>query len=50
MTTKKEIPSDWWNHGINPILGYKYEKPSRKGLRVRSKYEYPEKDNYIPKD
>ena len=50
MTTKKEMPDDWWNHGINPILGYKYEKPSIKGGRQRDKWEYPEEDDYIPKD
>ena len=25
---KKEMPSDWWNHNINPILGYVWKQPA----------------------
>lgn len=45
----KPMPSDWWNHGINPILGYKYEKPVW-NTRTRDKWEYPEEDNYNPSE
>ncbi len=45
MTNKKEMPHDFWNHGINPILGYKYKKPGD-GKRRRDKFEYPKEDDY----
>lgn len=45
----KEMPNDWWNHGINPILGYKYEKPIW-GNRTRDKFEYPKEDDYNPNE
>lgn len=45
----KEMPYDFWNHGINPIVGYKIPRPSLKG-RVRDKFEYRPEDDYIPKD
>ena len=48
MTTK-ELPDNWWDHGINPIVGYKIPRPSEKS-RIRDKFEYPEEDNYVPKD
>ena len=43
----KEMPYDFWNHGINPILGYKYE-PLSTHTPFRSKIEYPEYDDYNP--
>ena len=43
----KPMPDDWWNHGINPILGYKYKKPGD-GKRTRDKFEYPKEENYNP--
>jgi hypothetical protein len=46
MTTK-ELPDDWWNHGINPILGYKYE-PMTKPTPPRNKNEYRPEDDYNP--
>lgn len=46
---KKDMPYDFWNHGINPIVGYKIPRPSQKG-RVRDKFEYRPEDDYIPKD
>mgnify|MGYP004117202415 CR=1 FL=1 len=27
------IPNDFWNYGINPILGYKYEQPHNKHFK-----------------
>ena len=45
MTTKKEMPYDFWNYGINPILGYKYE-PLTKPTPFRNKKEYPPEDDY----
>jgi hypothetical protein len=50
MTTKKEMPDDWWNHDINPILGYKYERKPLSGGRQRDKWEYPEEENYNPNE
>ncbi len=34
VTQKKQnkIHYDFWNHGINPILGYKYELPVNKSF------------------
>ena len=29
-----KLPNDWWNYGINPILGYRYN-PDGKGLPVK---------------
>lgn len=49
MTTKKEMPYDFWNHDIHPILGYKYIQPSLNPKPIkRDIYEYPEEDNYNP--
>jgi hypothetical protein len=48
MTTK-ELPDNWWDHGINPILGYKYEKPTW-NYRARDKFEYPKEDDYNPNE
>jgi hypothetical protein len=45
MPTKKQIPDDWWNHGINPILGYKYEPLTNKRPE-RNRFEYPKCDDY----
>ncbi len=35
----KKMPYDFWNYGINPILGYRYQ-PDGKGLpnSIRSGY------------
>ena len=48
MTTKKEMPYDFWNHSINPILGYKYERPVMTGRHKRDKFEYNPEDDYKP--
>lgn len=48
MTTK-ELPDNWWDHGINPILGYKYE-PLTKPTPFRNKNEYPPEDDYNPNE
>lgn len=47
MTTKKQMPDDWWNHGINPLVGYRVPRPSEKN-RTRDKFEYPPEDDYNP--
>ena len=44
MDTKKEMPWDFWNYGINPILGYKYE-PIASNIRQRNKHEYRPEDD-----
>lgn len=46
MTTK-ELPDNWWDYGINPILGYKYE-PMTKHTPPRNKNEYRPEDDYNP--
>ena len=29
----KKIPYDFWNYGIKPILGFKYEQPINKRFK-----------------
>jgi len=46
---KKEMPYDFWNHGINPILGYKWTQPAISPKESkRNKFEYSEVDDYNP--
>jgi hypothetical protein len=45
MDIKKEMPWDFWNYGINPILGYKYSVPTLKPVPARSKLEYNPEDD-----
>jgi len=42
MENKKEMPWDFWNHKINPILGYRYETTDilNQKIKPRNKYEY----------
>jgi len=42
-----EMPWDFWNHKINPILGYRYETTDilSKKTQKRNKYEFPTKQN-----
>lgn len=44
MKPIKKLPDDWWNHGINPILGYRY-KQIQDHRPPRNKFEYPEQDD-----
>lgn len=46
MTTKKELPDNWWDHGINPVLGYKWKQPPLNPVPPRNKNEYPPEDDY----
>lgn len=49
MKNKKEMPYDFWNHGINPILGYRWTQPPITPQESkRNKNEYPEVDDYNP--
>jgi len=42
---KKEMPWDFWNYGINPILGYKWTQPPITPKESkRNKYEYNKED------
>ena len=41
----KEMPWDFWNYGINPILGYKWNRPALNPVPPRSKYEYRPEDD-----
>jgi hypothetical protein len=45
MDTKNEMPWDFWNYDINPILGYKWKRPSLSNRGPRDKYEYDQEDN-----
>ena len=47
MDTKKEMPWDFWNYNINPILGYRYETTDilDKKTKPRNKHEYRPEDN-----
>jgi hypothetical protein len=45
MTTK-ELPDNWWDHGINPILGYKWKRPTLNPTPPKSKKEYNPEDDY----
>ena len=44
MDTKKEMPWDFWNYGINPILGYTYSPPTLNPTPARNKNEYKPED------
>ena len=44
MDTKKEMPWDFWNYGINPILGYKWNRPTLNPTPPRNKNEYNKED------
>ena len=46
MTNKKEMPHDFWNHNIHPILGYKWKRPTLNPTPPRSKKEYLPEDDY----
>lgn len=46
---QKEMPDDWWNHGINPIVGYNIPRNHEK-QRVRNKFEYVPEDDYNPNE
>jgi hypothetical protein len=34
----KELPYDFWNYNINPIVGYKIENREENGKKVERKY------------
>ena len=45
MTTKKQLPDNWWDYGINPIVGFKVPKVGDKKVHKRNVHEYlPEDD------
>jgi len=47
--TYKELPDDWWNHGINPVVGYRIPRPTEK-QRIRNKFEYVPEEDYNPNE
>ena len=48
MTTKKQLPDNWWDYGINPIVGFKVPKVGDKKVHKRNVYEYPYNRTYHP--
>ncbi len=45
----KGLPDKWWDKGINPVLGYKWEQKPLGEQRPRpNKNLYPKEFNYIP--
>jgi len=45
---KNEMPWDFWNYNINPILGYKWKQPPLNPTPPRNKHEYrPEDDEKL---
>ena len=36
MTTKKQLPDNWWDYGINPIVGFKIPKVGDKKVHKRN--------------
>lgn len=44
----KGLPDKWWDKGINPVLGYKWEQPEITKRPRPNKNLYPEEFNYIP--
>ena len=45
MTTKKQLPDNWWDYGINPIVGFKVPKVGDKKVHKRNVYEYRPEDD-----
>ena len=43
-----ELPNDWWNYGINPILGYRYN-PEGKRFHLNTKNSNNENPKTKPK-
>tara|TARA_R100001224_G_scaffold60535_1_gene35991 strand:+ start:2767 stop:2913 length:147 start_codon:yes stop_codon:yes gene_type:complete len=41
MTNRKKLPDNWWDLGINPIVGYKIPKAKNPSKKRRNKFEYP---------
>ena len=34
----EQMPYDFWNYNVNPILGYKFEQPRRNTAKEQNKY------------
>ncbi len=41
----KKLPDNWWDLGINPIVGFKIPKVSQKNKHKRNKSEYHPDDD-----
>lgn len=41
----KKLPDNWWDLGINPIVGYKIPKEIQKNKYRRNKNEYRPEDD-----
>ena len=48
MTTKKQLPDNWWDYGSNAIVGFKIPKVGDNKVHKRNVYEYhPEDDEKL---
>ena len=45
MTNRKKLPDNWWDLGINPILGYKIPKQTQKFLYRKNSSEFHPDDD-----
>jgi hypothetical protein len=44
----KGLPDKWWDKGINPVLGYKWEQPLLDQRPRQNKKLYPKELDYKP--
>lgn len=42
---KNKIPYDFWNYGINPILGYRWKQTPLNAKPRLNRLEYKKQDN-----
>ena len=45
MTNRKKLPDNWWDLGINPILGYKIPKQTQKFMYRKNSSEFHPDDD-----
>lgn len=44
----KGLPDKWWDKGINPVLGYKWEQKPLEQRPRPNKHLYPKELDYKP--
>ncbi len=45
MTDKKQLPNNWWDLGINSIVGFRIPRAGEKKKHKRNENEYHPDDN-----